>query len=112
MAAGGRTEAMGGTARSGGLLRSGGGALAFGATAEEPLGVPSKLAAGWKPSASPMIPILANTSNVRIARLLSRPTRMRHRAIARRPNLLSIFPQISGRGFGRPCFPALGASVE
>src|SRR5207245_7849997 len=54
----------------------------------------SKLAAGEKPSASAISPQLRTTSYVRIARLLSRTARMRDGAIARRPDLLGVFPQI------------------
>src|SRR5262245_8781350 len=74
--------------------------------------VPSKLAAGEKPNAKPIRPRLTTALDVRIARLLSRPAGMGHRAFARRPDLLGIFPQIAGRELGCPRLPGLRPALE
>src|SRR5438128_2638030 len=74
--------------------------------------VPSKLTAGDRPTASASKPMLITTSDVRIARLLGRSAGMGHRALARRPNLLEVFPQVAGSEFGAPRLPRLGAGVE
>src|SRR5580700_1788416 len=46
---------------------------------------------------------------IRITRLLGTAARMGHRAIARRSDLLGVFPQIAGRVFLRARLPVLGA---
>src|SRR5262245_7091204 len=56
------------------------------------LGRPSKLAAGEKPSARPISPILRRALYVRIARLLGRAARVRDRAVTGRSHLLGVFP--------------------
>src|SRR5262245_51166808 len=58
------------------------------------LGRPSKLAAGEKPSASPISPILRTALYVRITRLLGRAARVRDRAVACRSHLLGVFPYV------------------
>jgi len=73
-------------------------------TGRRRLGRPSKLAAGEKPSASAISPQLEDNINVRIARLLSRTARMRDGAIARRPDLLGVFPQIPDQILARGPF--------
>src|SRR5205085_7894556 len=70
-------------------------------------GTPSKLTAGGKPSASPIRPRLTTASNVRITHFFGCPAGMGQRAMARRPYLLGVFPQIPGRELGllwRPGF--------
>ena len=60
--------------------------------------VPSKLMAGDRAmptTAMPSKAMLAMTLDVRIARPLGRPAGMSHRAVARGPHLLGVFPQIS-----------------
>src|ERR1700685_882109 len=47
--------------------------------------------------------------DVRITRLLGTAARMGHRAIARRPDLLGVFPQIARRIFLGPRLPGFGA---
>src|SRR5262245_49961090 len=111
----------GGTALSAGPA-GGAGTVASGATRDGGSGavtgaisgvrVPSKLAAGEKPNAKPIRPRLTTALDVRIARLLSRPAGMGHRAFARRPDLLGIFPQIAGRELGRPRLPGLRPALE
>src|SRR5438552_4479710 len=85
----------------------GGGTAAAGAS-----GTPSKLAAGGRPSARPIRPRLTTTLDVRIARFLGRPAGMGHCALARGPDLLGVFPQISGREFGLARLPGFCPRIE
>ncbi len=57
--------------------------------------VPSKLTAGDNPTARASKLMLKMTSDVRMARLLRSCASMGHRAIARRPHLLGVFPLIA-----------------
>src|SRR5256885_1987253 len=75
-------------------------------------GTPSKLAAGGRPSARPIRPRLTTTLNVRIARFLGRPAGMGHGAVARGPDLLGVFPQISGGEFGAARPPGFCPRIE
>src|SRR5262249_36410666 len=79
--------------------------------------VPSKLMAGDRPTATPSKAtpskaVLAMTLDVRIARALGRRAGMGHRAIARRSDLLGVFPQISCGEYGSPRLPRLGPRLE
>src|SRR5919197_4548806 len=67
--------------------------------------VPSKLTAGERPNAMATRPMPRTISDVRIARLLRRPARMGHRAVARRPNLLGVLPEISRGELGLARLP-------
>src|SRR5262245_56445912 len=74
--------------------------------------VPSKLAAGEKPNAKPIKPRLTTALDVRITRLLSRPAGMGHRTVARWPDLLCIFPDVTGRELGCLWLPGLRPALE
>src|SRR6185312_6528214 len=60
----------------------------------------------------PPVAIRALPLDIRITRLLGRPARMGHSAIARGADLLGIFPQIAGGEFLAPRLPFLGAAFE
>src|SRR5438552_8368894 len=96
-----------GTAR----LRSRVAEFAGGTAAAGASGTPSKLDAGGRPSARPIRPRLM-TLNVRIARFLGRPAGMGHGAVARGPDLLGVFPQISGGEFGTSRLPGFCPRIE
>src|SRR5262249_25196019 len=74
--------------------------------------VPSKLTAGDRPKARPSRPMPKITSDVRIARLLDCAAGMGHPAHARRPDLLAVFPQISGCELGLARLPRFGARLD
>src|SRR5580700_2382755 len=63
--------------------------------------VPSKAKAAASPRPAPNNATASKRSYIRIARLLGRPARMGDGAVARRPDLLGIFPDVS-RCVGRP----------
>src|ERR1700733_791800 len=60
-------------------------------------------------SATPL-PLAMRALGIRITRLLGTAARMGHRAIARRPDLLGVFPQIAGPIFLGARLPGFGAS--
>src|SRR6202012_4899924 len=59
------------------------------------------------PKAVRPVPSRAMLSNIRIGSLLGRSARMGHRAIARRADLLGVFPKVAGAVFHLPRLPLL-----
>src|SRR5215472_9327278 len=111
-----------GTAMAGGVAGASAGAVTTvcGGTASTPTagptpsraGVPSNPKADTRPSPTVNSATVMTCSDIRIGPGLCSRARMCHGAVARRADLLGVFPQIAGRELGLSRLPALPALVE